>query len=81
MFCLFLRSHLRRVLLYNHILGFTLESYFEYASSKRSGLKVIKLEYSIKLEIKCNDWLYFESENELKLNNPEAMLPCWPIED
>ena len=48
---------------------------------KGQGLKVVKLEYSLKLEIKCNDWLYFESENELMLNNPEAMLPCWPIED
>ena len=31
-----------------------------------SGLEVVKLEYSLKLKIKRNDWLYFESENELK---------------
>ena len=53
---------------------------------KRSpGLQVIKLEYSLRLEINRNDWwlrtrvrkqpnivLYFESENELKFYNLEA---------
>ena len=53
-------------------------------------LKVIKLEYILKLRIKRNDWLladtcrvckqqiialYFELENELKFYNFEAM--CW----
>ena len=51
------------------------------------GLEVIKLEYSLKLKIKCNDWLlvdtchkqpiialYFEFENELKFYNLEACL-------
>ena len=49
------------------------------------GLEVLKLEYSLKLQIKCNDWLlgarvrkqpiivlYFELENELKFYNLEA---------
>ena len=49
------------------------------------GLEVIKLEYSLRLKIKRNDWLladtcpqqpiielYFESENELKFYNLEA---------
>ena len=42
------------------------------------GLEVIKHEYSLKLKIKCNDWLladialYFESENELKFYNLKA---------
>ena len=49
----------------------------------RSGLEVIKLEYSLRITIKRNDWLladtcvhkqpiiavYFESENELKFYN------------
>ena len=52
----------------------------------RPGLEVIKLEYSLRLKIKRNDWLlvdtcvrkqpiiarYFESENELKFYNLEA---------
>ena len=49
-----------------------------------AGLEVIKLEYSLRLKVKCNDWLladtcrkqpiilYFESENELKFYNLEA---------
>ena len=49
------------------------------------GLEVIKLEYNLKLKIKCNDWLladtcpkqpiialYFEFENELKFYYLEA---------
>ena len=39
------------------------------------GLKVIKLEYSLRLKVRRNDWLlglYFESENELKFYNLEA---------
>ena len=49
------------------------------------GLEVIKLEYILRLKIKCNDWLladtcpqaanhcvYFELENELKFYNLEA---------
>ena len=48
-----------------------------------SGLEVIKLEYSLKVKIKCNDWLladtcrkqpiivlYFEFENELQFLKP-----------
>ena len=50
------------------------------------GLEVIKLEYSLKLKIKCNEWLlldtclqaiialYFEYENELKFYNLDAWL-------
>ena len=44
-----------------------------------TGLEVIKLEYSLKLKIKCIDWLlvrkqpiialYFEFENEVKFYN------------
>ena len=50
----------------------------------RSGLEVIKLEYSLRLKIMRNGWLlvdtcsqvaiialYFESENELKFYNLE----------
>ena len=54
------------------------------------GLKVIKLEYSLKLKIKRNDWLlvckqpivvvYFEFENELKFYNLEAWSQCVPEE-
>ena len=36
------------------------------------GLVVIKLEFSLRLKIKCNDWLLVE--NELKFYNLEA----WP---
>ena len=49
---------------------------------KPPGPKVIKLEYSLKLKIKRNDWLlvhkqpiaalYFKFENELKLYNLRA---------
>ena len=52
---------------------------------RRQGLKVIKLEYILRLKIKRNDWLIadtcpqaanhyalFESENELKFYNLEA---------
>ena len=51
----------------------------------KTGLEVIKLENSLRLKIKCNDWLladtcpqaanhcaYFESENELKFYNLKA---------
>ena len=42
-----------------------------------SGLEIIKLEYSLKLKIKRNDWLpiivlYFEFENELNFYNLKA---------
>ena len=46
-----------------------------------TGLKVIKLEYILRLKIKSNGWrvrkqpiiaLYYESENELKFYNLEA---------
>ena len=37
--------------------GFYSNIIFEYASSKRSGLEVIKHEYSLKLEIKRSAWL------------------------
>ena len=41
------------------------------------GLEVIKVEFSLRLKIKPNEWLliialYFESENELKFDNLEA---------
>ena len=49
------------------------------------GLEVIKPQYSLRLKIKCNDWLladtcpqaanhctFFESENELRFYNLEA---------
>ena len=40
----------------------------------KPDLEVIKLEYSLRLKIECNDWLlYFESENELKFYNLKAM--------
>ena len=54
-----------------------ISKYFSLYASK-SGLEVIKLEYSLKLKIKHNDWLskkqpiialYFEFENELKFCN------------
>ena len=54
---------------------------------KSTGLEVIKLEYSLKLKIKRNDWLladtcpqtanhcaFFEFENELKFYNLESWL-------
>ena len=49
--------------------------------SQRPDIEVIKLECSLKLKIKRNDWLlaertiivlYFESENELKFYNCKA---------
>ena len=54
-----------------------------WSETPRTGLEVIKLEYSLTLKIKRNDWLlrvrkqpiialYFESENELKFYNLEA---------
>ena len=53
---------------------------------RNPGLEVIKIEYSLKLKIRRNDWLladtcvckqpiivlYFEFENELKFYNLEA---------
>ena len=42
------------------------------SSSLSPGLEVIKLEYSLRLQIA----LYFESENELKFYNPEARSRC-----
>ena len=48
------------------------------AFSSRTGLEIIKLEYSLNFKIKPNDWLqpiielYFEFENELKFYNLES---------
>ena len=51
------------------------------AKTMNPGLEVIKLEYSLKLKIKRNDWLladtYFEFENELKFYNLEARSFGW----
>ena len=70
-------------------LSLHLHSYFVYASSKGSGLKVIKLEFILKLKLKHNDWLLvdtclqatnhcalFEFETVLKFYNLEALCIC-----
>ena len=56
-----------------------------WTSLRKPGLELIKLEFILRLKIKCNDWLlaecvsmqpiivlYFESENELKFYNLQA---------
>ena len=60
-----------------HVLWFGLQS-VTVAFSSRTGVEIIKLEYSINFKIKPNDWLqpiielYFEFENELKFYNLES---------
>ena len=44
----------------------------------KTGPEVIKLEFSLKLEIKLSDWLlYFEFENELEFYNLGAGFHFW----
>ena len=38
-----------------HMKQWTVDS--QERNTQRSGLEVIKLEYSLRLKIKCNDWL------------------------
>ena len=57
-------------------MGYNLYTVHSCQSHQHPGLEVIKLEYSLRLKIKRNDWLlagkqpiivlYFESENELE---------------
>ena len=57
-----------------------------WSQTPKTGNKVIKIECSLKLKIKCNDWpcvrnqpiiaLYFEFENELNFHNFGAWFSC-----
>ena len=44
----------------------------EINSEETTGPKFIKLEYSLKLRIKCNHCALFEFENDLKFYNLQA---------